>query len=478
MDGITASTVMFQGLTMLDAHVVNFIPNRLKDGYGFTENSARRCLNELTPDLIITVDCGINSIETTDMVQAIGVDVIITDHHEPGESYANALAVVDPKLCKDEELHLLAGVGVAYKLCQGLKDLGIKAEYAPALEAPIDSLLDIVAVGTVADVVPLKGDNRILVHHGLLQMSNTTNYGLRAMIEQLGLPKKICSQDIGFKIGPRINAAGRIGDPADALRLFISTNSVEACAYASKLDTINTERREIEKAVTEEVLTDLETYFKPDVNYGLVGVGYDYHAGIVGITAARVMERYNRPTIILNVNDKGFASGSCRSIPSFNILDALHHVKDLLVTYGGHKFAAGLKLRVEDIDEFTKRFNAYAKEQLQNIDITPILTITGYLMVEDINWDFYNQMQKLEPFGKDNPEPIWILENVDIVSRRLLGGNHLKIEIQTPEGRVGGIKFNYEGKLPTNKASLAFTIGSNTFRGETSLQLLIQDIVF
>ena len=414
VDGITASTVLHQGIKLLGGRVVNFIPNRLRDGYGFTENSALRCVNELSPDLIITVDCGINSVSTVNLMTERGIPVIITDHHEPEETYAPALAVVNPKIGTDDRLKMLAGVGVAYLLCCGIKSALQRAMPNIDIAAPIDTLLDIVAVGTVADVVPLIDYNRILVYHGLLQMRNTRNVGLKALITQLGLPDDISSQDIGFKIGPRINAAGRIGDPKDALDLFLTDNPIVARDCAIKLDEINTKRRAIEQEVTEDVLRELDASFDPEKDYGLVGVGCDYHAGIVGISAARVMERFNRPTIILNVNDKGFASGSCRSIPAFNILEALHNVKDLLISYGGHAFAAGVKLKVENIDEFTERFNLYAKEKLTGIDITPILQITSVIHESQLTWAFYNSLMELAPFGKDNPEPVWVIKNAKV----------------------------------------------------------------
>lgn len=476
VDGITASAVMFHGLKMMGGNVVNFIPNRLKDGYGFTNHAAVRCLSECSPNLVITVDCGINSVETVDMVQAKGIDVIVTDHHEPADPHAQGYAVVDPKLVDDPELHMLAGVGVAFKICSGIKQLAYREEYGPAKEANINSLLDIVAIGTIADVVPLHGDNRVMVHRGLQIMRNTDNVGLRTLLKQLEIGNFIGSQDISFKMGPRINAAGRLGDPADALRLFLSENELEARDHVAKLEKVNAKRKELTEECVKELEKELEASFNPETCFGIVGVGAGFHAGIVGIVAAKLMEQYNRPTIVLSINQDGIATGSCRSIPCFNMLDALHSCSDLLEKYGGHNFACGLSLKLENLDEFKRRFHAYAEEKLKGQDITPTLHITGVLQPTHLNWSFYRQQEALAPFGKDNPEPVWAMYKAPIVSTRMLGGKHLKLEIQTPFGKVDAIKFNYEGKVPSDYADIVFTLSKNTFRGKTSLQLLIEDI--
>jgi single-stranded-DNA-specific exonuclease len=484
VDGVTASSVMLHGLRMLGANVQNFIPNRLVDGYGFTEGALEHCIRLFNPNLIVTVDCGINSIATTEAAQARGIDVIITDHHEPGEGIAPALAVVNPKLGQGP-INMLAGVGVSYQLCRGLV-MRLIATGAPVdLEFKIRQLLDIVAIGTIADMVPLKGDNRILAHQGLLQAANSVNLGIRALLQKLGLQGLVASQDVSFKIAPRINAVGRLGDPKEALLLFTTANPDEASSLAERLESLNTERRRIEQEVTEDVLNRLKQYFNPTEHYGLVEVGYGYHAGIVGIVAAKVMNKYNRPTIVLNVGDNGLVSGSCRSIPAFNVLEALEHLKDLLVGYGGHAFAAGVKLRVENVETFRKGFNEFAKHKLAHLDITPVLDISSVLTLKDLNWAFHNQLQQLAPFGKDNPEPIWCLQNVELRNMRWINNTHLSFSLDIPSGeRLSGICFNYTGKLPVGRVDVAFTLNRNTYvkksvnppRQVEELQLLVSDI--
>lgn len=475
VDGITSSTVLYHTFKALCGNVANFIPNRLVEGYGFTERAALRCIQEYSPNVIITVDCGINSVETAEFVSDKGIDVIITDHHEPSARHDRAI-VVNPKFSDDENIRMMAGVGVAFKLCEGLRDKCLAEGYGPANNFAPTRLLDIVAIGTIADIVPLNGDNRILAHNGLKLMQNTKNAGIKSLLRLLDINGEICSQDIGFKIGPRINAAGRLGDPKDALRLFITDDEIKARDYAGQLDVVNTERREIERAVSEDVISEISSYFNPEENFGLVSVGTDFHAGIVGISASKVVEKFNRPTIIMNVGNSGKASGSCRSIHCFNLLAALESCSDILISFGGHKAACGLKLEVGKLDEFKQRFNTFAKEALKDIDITPIIEVTAEIGPDMVNWEFYNKLQRLAPFGQGNPEPIWVVRNVKPLGCRMLAEKHLKLGMETPNGIVDGIIFNYPGKVPKSNVDIAFTLNTNTYKGNTSLQMMIRDI--
>lgn len=478
VDGITASSVMYKGLKSLGYNVVVFVPDRLTQGYGFERKAVEACLELYHPKLIITVDCGTNSVAMAEYVQSLGVDLIISDHHEPDERVANALATVNPKLTTTGMLGYLAGVGVAYYICRGICVLG-KEQGLNLHPEMMDFLLDLVAIGTVADMVPLVEDNRILVHVGLTRMQTTHHVGLKQLLKQVGGGKTLTSQDIGFKIGPRINAAGRLGDARLALTLFLTDNEVVARDTVLSLEVINEKRKTLTKEALGDILQRVNATFDPAKQYSIVVVGTEYHAGIVGIVAANIMKKFNRPTIVLTVSRNGTASGSCRSIPLFNIHEGLEHCKDLLNHFGGHSFACGLNIPVENIDAFRARFEAFSRDKLEHHDLTPVLDIDAVLEPKYLNWGFYNQQQLFAPYGKDHVEPLWVIYQASIRKAFLLGKKHLKVVIDAPlmkEGCIEGILFNYTGKLPKDTVDMVFKLGTNTFNGNTSLQCVIEDI--
>lgn len=477
-DGITSTATAWSALNLFGAMVTPFLPNRLQHGYGFKRKAIHEMMTLLNPQLIITVDCGINSKEEVEYVKSTyGIPVIITDHHEPETTTCalNADALVNPKLGDNVEQREMAGVGVIWNLmlavCNHLESLG----KGPYLDKVV-SLLEYVAIGTITDVMQLQGDNRTMVSHGLKKLSKSEKPGIVALKRLLNLTE-VSSGDIGFKIGPRINAAGRMGDPKIALDLLLSSFDLRATELAHTLDDMNTERKEVEQKVTEEIITELSATFNPEEHYGLIGIGYEYHPGIVGITAAKVAEKFNRPTIIVSLDENGVATGSCRSIHCFDILEGLRYCSDLLISYGGHKFAAGVKFRIENLDLFREKFNTYAKHKLQGQDITPILEIAGILPSDQVSKEFYEQQKLIGPYGNTFPEPIWQVDNLHVKAAMLIKGLHLKLILETVSGNtLEAIQFNYTGKLPTNKIiSAVGLLGINTYRDKQSLQLLLKD---
>ena len=482
-DGITSSAVAYHGLTVLGARVKNIIPNRLIDGYGYKHDILESTI-KATPTLegystlVITVDCGVNSKDEIQKTQnELGMDVIVTDHHMPNNSVAtNAYALVNPQINGCEQHRALAGVGVVWNLLNALARFMDDLEGNTTNTNNIHRLLQFVAIGTVTDVMPLLGDNRVLVTYGLKQLNSSVNPGVKQLKQTLELTKGVSSTDIGFKIGPRINAAGRMGSPFTAFQALIADNELTAINCVNKLENLNTIRKETEKQVTEAIMGEIATKFDPTTCFGITGVGYDYHPGIVGIVAARLVDKYNRPAIVFNMSDSGIISGSCRSIPQFNILEALEHCSDLLISYGGHNFAAGVKLDVNNYEAFSAKFNEYARVKLENVDITPIVRVTDELPKELVDYDFYEKQASLAPFGKANPDPVWLIKNVTVKSCFYIGGKHLKL-ILAPNDRIElhGIMFDFNGKTPRGSIDIVGTLSKNTYRGQTNLQMLIHD---
>ena len=419
VDGTCATALLYMFLKELYANVEFYIPRRLEEGYGLS-TSAMDAVKEMGTDLMIAVDCGITAIEETNYANLLGMDVIICDHHQPKEELPNAFAVLDPiKPGCNYPFKYLSGAGVAFKLAQGLCERigkrGLPLKY-----------LDLVALAGAADIVPIIDENRILVNEGLIQVNLNPRPGIEALIEfsklKLG---QLTSGQIVFTIAPRINAVGRLGDAERAVNLLIANNKKDALELAEVLETENYERRKIDVDTFEAAKEIVESQFDLDDQLAIVLHNENWHPGVIGIVASRLVEKYYRPSVLLTTID-GVAKGSARSINGFNIYEALQKCEDLLLHFGGHQAAAGLALEVEKIDEFRAKFNEVLKSSISSDDLLQDINIDSKIKFSEITPKFLRVLDQFSPFGPGNLRPVFLAEDVHIVnSPRVVGNNHI-----------------------------------------------------
>ena len=482
-DGVTATAVLTGILTDLGAsHVHPFLPDRHAEGYGFSEAALARCLERHQDTrLIVTVDCGVGASETVAAARAAGCDVIVTDHHElSGPVPSEAVAVVNPKLNEDPALHSLAGVGVAFKLGHALHKAGREAGTIGPDVPDLRRWLSTVALGTVADVVPLVNENRILVAMGLKWLTRRPSVGLQALMARAGVSGRLVARHLGFGLGPRINAAGRMGSAEPALELLLTADSERARALAVALEQANAERRHVEREIFEAAREQASASFDPSCDCGLVVYGEGWHVGTIGIVASRLADLYQRPTFVVAFDEDGAGRGSGRSVEGMDLLEILTPCDDLLLSYGGHRAAAGLSLKREVLETFQQRFLESCRRHVDGRIPQPVADVTAWLSPADIDWPLWEQTQRLAPFGQGNRSPLWGLKGVDLVGRpRRIGANgtHMKLRVNV-EGRVlEAIGFNLRAiDVPEGPLDLLFELHRNEFRGQTSLQLQLVDL--
>ena len=471
VDGITSTTVLKKYLMDRGISVDTYIPNRLHEGYGLNKK-AIDTIKERNIDLIITVDCGISAIEEVDYAVRLGMDVIVTDHHEVGEKLPNALAVIDAKR-KDNTypFRALAGVGVVFKLIQALS---IKLEIKPEEYL---KYLDLVCVGTISDIVPLEGENRTIAKLGLMLIKVTRNLGLRELIKSSGY-KEIDSNTISFGVAPRINACGRMGHEEEALKLFLAEDLESATKITKELNEYNTLRQSTEKAIYEEAVQQIEKNHL-DENNSIVLGGKGWHHGVIGIVSSKVTDKYYKPSILLSFEDN-IAKGSGRSVPGFDLYEGLAKCEDLLEKYGGHSMAVGLTLKKENLENFKERFEQIAKEK--NIkELVPIIYIDDELKLKDINMDLVKSLSILEPFGEANKVPLFLIKNLKIDSIRALSeGRHLKLTLRDENFVINAIGFELgylaEEYRIGDRIDVVGTLEINSFNGFSSIQINMKDI--
>ncbi len=471
VDGVTSITLLMYALNRYTSNLIYYLPHRLEEGYGVSKKGIEFAHSEGV-QLIITGDCGISAIEEIEYANLVGIDVIVTDHHEVKEKLPSAFAIINPKQleCPYPDKNL-AGVSVVMKLIQGL----MKEGYS---DIDLNILLEFACLGTVADVVPLIGENRIIVKYGLKQLDTTQNIGLKALIKVCGLEdKKISTGDIGFKLAPRINAMGRLEDAGLVVNLFLTSSLQEAAEIAKILNEHNIKRQNIQEIILEEALKS--TRQERDKNV-IVVASDNWHPGIIGIVASRIADKYYRPTIIISCQD-GLGKGSGRSIPNFHLLNALNHCDDLLEIYGGHEQAVGLTILPDKIDEFRQRINDYANEVLQDIDLQPSLNVLQ-VQLKDVNLQLISEIEDLlSPFGIGNPKPIFSTSALEILSPTIVGNNHLKMKVKDISTVVTEtIGFGMGDKINSLRNSdsidLAYIPQINTWQDRQSVQLNIKDI--
>jgi single-stranded-DNA-specific exonuclease len=467
VDGQCASALLTRALRFAGADVLPFLPHRLRDGYDFGP-AGLAAAKAAGAALIITCDCGITANEMVSAAQTAGIGVVVTDHHLPGAELPPALSVVDPQRVDDTSgANGLCGTGVAFKLVQAL---------VPALGLPTNlpfHLLDLVAMATVADVVPLQGENRALVKHGLKLLSHSRWPGIQALVQATGLAgKEIRARHVGFVLGPRLNAAGRVGDAADGLRLLLSDDPVESAELASKLEAMNVERQALDQRILDEALNQVEQTADMDRDAGFVLVGDGWHPGVVGIVASRVVERYGRPTFLIAF-DGEIGKGSGRSTSRFNLHAALLSCGDLLERYGGHHMAAGLTIRRGSLDAFRERFGDVARQRLAPEDLGPEQRVDLELPLREVTPELERLCRYLEPCGQGNPSPVFGVRGVRFTSRSIVGNGHLKGFLEDGTGRLCTIGFQWADRVPwlgDGLVDAAFRIETNEWNGFSTLQ--------
>ena len=471
-DGITSTTILKRFFHDINKECNVYIPNRLNEGYGLNKNAIKK-LSEDGTNLIITVDCGITAIEETKYAKELGIDIVITDHHEPGEEIPDAEAVVDCKR-KDNKYPFreLAGCGVAFKLTQALcKNLDLNENQAL-------KYLDIACVGTISDVVPLVDENRVIVKLGMLLLKQTKNLGLKQIINNAHF-KEFNSMSVAFGITPRINACGRLGHQGEALELFTTDNQEKATELAKKMDEYNIQRQLEEKRIYDEAITLLQEEAQTNGITNCIVLGHEnWNPGVIGIVSSRITEKFYKPSILVCF-DKDIAKGSGRSIEGFDLHKALMECDKYLTNYGGHSLAAGLSLNTKDFEKFKNMINEYAEKNIKDEDLIPTINIDLKLEDSQLNIEDVEELKLLEPFGQSNEEPIFMITNLKVVSIKTLSdGKHLKLYLKN-QNYLDAIGFNLGERA--NELKIGDTIdivgnlNINEFNNTKKVQMLLKD---
>ncbi|MFQ6102433.1 MAG: single-stranded-DNA-specific exonuclease RecJ [Anaerolineae bacterium] len=478
-DGVTATALLIQTLRALGGHVRPYIPHRVDEGYGLHEEA----LTELARDgtrVIVTVDCGVRAVEEVAHASRLGLDVIITDHHSVGDELPKAVAVIDPKRPDSRyPFGELAGAGIAYKLAQAL----LRSHHqTPVTGQEVrleeEDLLDLVALGTITDLVPLLRENRTLVHRGLARINCMERLGVEALCRQAGLkPGQVDATAIGYILGPRLNAAGRLAHAKIAYQLLETKYPAEAERLAEELGRLNRERQQLTLETQEQARQlALDTAGEGPL---LFAAAPDFLAGVVGLVASRLVDEFYRPAVVVEVGEEA-SRGSCRSIPEFHITAALDQCADLLIRHGGHAAAAGFTVPNEHLDELADRLRKLAAERLSGVELTPVLSVDAEVELSQMSWELQRELAQLEPCGYANPHPLFLSRNVHVQSQRAVGdgGKHLKLTLSDGQVTWDGIAFRqgeWAGKLP-DRVDVVYHLEVNEWNDQRQLQLNIQDI--
>ncbi len=477
VDGTTAVALVYSFIKTIYDNVDYYLPDRYKEGYGISFKGIDHA-ESTGVSLMIALDCGIKANDKVDYAKSKGIDFIICDHHRPGETLPAAVAVLDPKRSDDVyPFDELSGCGIGFKLVQG---------FARKHNIPFEKLeqyLDLVAVSTAADIVPIVDENRILVYHGLKWLNSNPRPGIKAILDMVQVKRELTVNDIVFIIGPRINAAGRIQDARQAVDLLITANRTDALSEGRIIDEKNTERRALDLTITEHALQLIQDDARFRNRKSTVLFHKDWHKGVIGIVASRLTERYYRPTVILTESN-GMATGSARSVKDFDIYNAIESCADLLEQFGGHMYAAGLTLKIENIEKFTIRFEEIVASTIDEKSLIQEIEIDSNLKLSEITPSFFNVLKQFAPFGPGNMSPVFRTENVrDTGLSRVVGNNHLKLNLaedQTTRFGVDGIAFQMGQFYPFISRRIPFDVcynlEENSFNGKTNIQMNVKDI--
>ncbi len=488
VDGTTAVSLVYSYLKQhIDNELIDYyIPDRYTEGYGISYKGIDYAANNGVT-LVIALDCGIKAVEKVDYAKQKNVDFIICDHHTPGDTLPRAVACLDPKRsdCSYPDKNL-SGCGVGFKLMQAF------CRYNDYKEDDLLQYLDILAVSIASDIVPIIGENRLLAYHGLKKLNDNPSIGLKSIIEVAGLQgKEICISDIVFKIGPRINAAGRMKSGTEAVRLLISDNRTDADAISRLINSHNQERKDLDRTITQEALDMIDSSEELKSRKSTVLFNPNWHKGVIGIVASRLTETYYRPTIVLTESN-GLATGSARSVDGFDLYKAIDSCSDLLENFGGHMYAAGLTMKLENVEPFIQRFEQYVAANILPEQLIPQIDIDAELHLADITPGFYNILTQFEPFGPGNLKPVFVTRNVyDYGHSKLVGKDtdidpnkrHLKLEVTDPHSRcvMNGVAFGMGYMLEPLKngepVNLCYTVEMNEFKGIRNLQIMVKDML-
>jgi len=472
-DGVTSAAILVYSLRMMGLKVLYHIPNRITEGYGVSMKGVEKAADN-GAGLIITADCGITSHEQIDAASARGIDVIVTDHHQPSESLPDAVAVIDPHR-KDSiyPFQYLAGVGVAFKLVQALcRTLKDRCQHLRTEE-----LLDLVALGTIADSVPLVDENRIFVTYGLKQLnSDTCRTGIRELKDSAALDRAFRSELLSYTLIPRINAAGRLHDAGEVVELFLTEDRAKAKGIAGLLNEQNRKRKGIETTVFNSALKMIEA---EEPEHAIVLHSPEWHPGVIGIVASRLVDMFHKPVFLFSVTDS-VAKGSSRGIPSFHLFNAIKECSHMLLGYGGHKQAAGLKIEVAQLPAFKERINSIAEKYLSDEAGRPTLEIDAAVRLRDINFTLIKEISLMEPFGESNREPVFGAKDIHILNHRVVGNNHLKMQLRQERTHMDTIGFSMGKSMerigPDEALDIAFVPAVNEWNGMRNLQLNLKAI--
>ena len=479
VDGITSAVLLQNTLEANGALTDVFIPHRFDDGYGFTSSTLEKVISSTGCTLIVTVDCGISSFDAVDTAKSRNVDIIITDHHEPQGGVPAAFSVINPKVHpKLSSLHILSGAGVCFKLCQGFIEYGKKNKLGGGSFDIFDHL-DIVSLGTVADIVPLVGENRILVKNGLNTLSKQSRPGIRALCEISGMNSSVIkTTDITFSLAPRLNAAGRLGDPYVAYKLLNSKSIIEAGNHSETLNNYNMERQNKEEIILNEAKKLIESSI--DVTKRTIIIsGENWHQGVIGIVATRLVKIYNRPVIVFSVTN-GEALGSARGIPGFNLIEILKSCSGIVERYGGHPMAAGILIKTGNLGRFTEIFERMAEETATESVKSPSIRIDGEVEIKELDDEFFRYLEQLEPFGQSNSYPIFVLRNLNPTKLLPAAIAHSRGVLRDSNGNsISFIAFNrHTSTMPKSaRWDVVATPSLNIYNNNVSKQLQIVDAI-
>jgi len=469
VDGITSLTLLSRVLQAYGTAPALFLPMRVEEGYGLTADGVARCLQTHQPQLLIALDCGTSSGDRIAEIEATGVDVLVIDHHEIQHAVPNCRAFVNPKTGSDHRY--FCTVGLVFKLCHAL----LKERRLPDLD--LKQYLDLVAIGTIADLVPLVAENRVLVYHGLKQLETTQWIGVKALMRAAGINFPVRPDDVGFRLGPRLNAAGRLGLAEAALNLLLTSDEAVATSLAAELDQQNRARQQLEQQTFDAACQLLEQ--DPDfASHCAIVVGETgWHPGVVGIVAARLVRQYYRPALVIGFDQEGIGKGSGRSIPGFSLVQALDGCCAALTHYGGHEMAAGFSLPLEQLGVFAGAFRTFAKNTLTPAQLSPRLRIDALVSGNELNYDFLVAHELLQPFGLGNWQPLLLLQQaVPTGEIKVLKEKHRVFGVRHRGRLLRAIEFNFSTPLPAAPWDIAFCLEPAVFRDQIQIQLRVEGI--
>jgi single-stranded-DNA-specific exonuclease len=489
VDGVTSLTLLAEMLRAYGGAPELFLPLRMEEGYGLSPESIERCLGQYRPQLLVAVDCGTSSVKEIADLRKRGVDVIVLDHHEPKSALPDCIAIVNPKIVGDADnpvctasdsrrqdcprhFEYLCSVGIVFKLCHAL------LKTRPLPEFDLKSKLDLVALGTVADIVPLRCENRVLVQRGAIEIARTSRLGLRKLMQIAGVRPPILPEDIGYRLGPRLNAAGRLSTAEKSLRLLLTDDEGEATMLAAELDRQNRERQEVEKQIFDQAIEKIQDRFDASRDAAIVVGARGWHQGVLGIVASRISRRYHRPTIVVGFDENGIGKGSGRSIEGLNLVEALGSCAATLDKFGGHEMAAGLALYEKNFDLFAEAFLKAASEVLSGEALLPCVRLDHELAFTQIDIEFLRWHEMLQPFGNGNPQPLFLAREVEPVALpRVVNEKHLIFRLRQGNRHRRAVFFDgTTNPLPATPWDIAFRIRADEYDGETLVAMQIEAV--